>query len=93
MSKIGICLGGANNGKIISSSNEKFYYAAVGGDVVIYERMDLKFIKEIHQPPFTNSYVLKQPFKIYVPKDEYDKYEGALKFILSEWIEAAWEEM
>ena len=92
MSKISIFLGGANNGKIISS-NEKFYYAAVGGDVVIYERMDLKFIKEIHQPPFTNSYVLKQPFKIYVPKDEYDKYEGALKFILSKCIETEWEEM
>ena len=92
MSKISICLGGVENGKMIYC-NDEFYYALVGGDIVIYKRIDLKFIKEIHQPPFTNSYVLKQPFKIYVPKDEYDKYECALKFILSKCIETEWEEM
>ena len=31
--------------------------------------------------------------EIYNNKDEYDKYEGALKFILSKCIETEWEEM
>ena len=77
MSKIGICLGGANNGKIIHS----------GGDIVNYRKVDLKFKKEIRQPHIQKSYVLNQPFNIYVPESEYYGYEGALKFILSKWEE------
>ena len=90
MSKISICLGGVENGKMIYC-NDEFYYALVGGDIVNYRKVDLKFIKEIRQTYFQKSYVLNQPFNIYVPESEYDKYEGALKFILSKWMEAEWE--
>ena len=91
MSKVGICLGGANNGKIIHSDGD-FHYALVG-DIFTYQRIDLKFRKEIRQQYFQKSYVLNQPFNIYVPEREYYEYEGALKFILSKWMEAEWEEV
>ena len=39
------------------------------------------------------SYVLNQPLKIYVPEREYYEYDGALKFILSKWMEAEWDEV
>ena len=91
MSKIGICLGGVENGKMIYCNNE-FYYALVG-DIVNYRKVDLKFIKEVRQTYFQKSCVLNQPFNIYVPEKEYDKYEGALKFILSKWMEAEWGEV
>ena len=89
MSKIGVCLGGVENGKMIHSNGE-FYYALVGGDIVNYRKVDLKFIKEVRQTYFQKSYVLNQPFNIYVPESEYNEYEGALKFILSKWMEAEW---
>ena len=91
MSKIGICLGGVENGKMIYC-NDEFYYALVG-DIVNYRKVDLKFIKEIRQSHFQKSYVLNQPFNIYVPEKEYYKYEGALKFILSKWMESEWEKL
>ena len=92
MNRIGVCLGGANNGKIIHSDGD-FHYALVGGDIVNYRKIDLTFKKEIHQPYFQKSYVLNQPFNIYVPEREYYEYEGVLKFILSKWMEAEWEEV
>ena len=36
------------------------------------------------------SYALNQPLNIYVPEKEYNEYEGALKLILSKWMEAEW---
>ena len=42
------------------------------------------------KPHIQKSYVLNQPFNIYVPEREYNEYEGALKFILSKWMEAEW---
>ena len=92
MSKVGICLGGANNGKIIHSDGD-YAYALVGGDIVNYRKVDLKFRKEIRQQYFQKDYILNQPFNIYIPESEYYEYEGALKFILSKWMEAEWEEM
>ena len=92
MSKIGICLGGVENGKMVHSNGE-FYYALVGGNIVNYRKVDLKFRKEIRQQYFQKDYILNQPFNIYVPESEYDEYEGALKFILSKWMEAEWEEV
>lgn len=89
MSKIGVCLGGVENGKMIYCNNE-FYYALVGDDIFTYQRIDLKFKKEVCQPHFQKDYILNQPFNIYVPESEYDEYEGALKFILSKWMEAEW---
>ena len=92
MSKIGICLGGVENGKMIYC-DDKFYYALADGDITNYRRVDLKFRKEIRQPHIQKSYVLNQPLKIYVPVEDYDNYEVALKLILSEWVEAEWEEL
>lgn len=92
MSKVGICLGGIENGKMIRC-NDNFYYVIVGDDIFTYQRIDLKFKKEIRQTHFQKSYVLNQPFNIYVPECEYYEYEGALKFILSKWMEAEWEEL
>ena len=89
---LGICLGGIENGKMIRC-NDNFYYALVGDDIFTYQRIDLKFRKEIRQPYFQKNYVLSQPFNIYVPEREYYEYEGALKFILSKWMEAEWDKM
>ena len=89
---LGICLGGIENGKMIHCDNE-IYYALVGDDIFTYQRIDLKFKKEVCQPHFQKDYILNQPFNIYVPESEYDEYEGALKFILSKWMEAEWDEV
>ena len=86
MSKIGMLIGGVENGKMI-------YYALVDGDIINYRKVGLKFRKEIYQPYFQKSYVLNQPFNIYVPEREYYEYGGALKFILSKWVKAEWEEV
>ena len=72
--KIGICLGGVENGKMVHSNGE-FYYALVG-DIINYRKVDLKFRKEVRQPHIQKSYVLNQPFNIYIPESEYYEYEG-----------------
>ena len=92
MNKIGICLGGVENGKMIYCASE-IYYALVDGDIINYRKVDLKFGKEIRQLCFQKSYVLNQPFNIYVPEREYYEYEGALKFILSSPIDSEWREV
>ena len=91
-SKICVCLGGVENGKMIYCNNE-FYYALVDGDIINYRRVDLKFRKEIRQPHIQKSYALNQPLNIYVPGKEYNEYEGALKFILNSFINAEWGEL
>ena len=92
MSKVGICLGGVENGKIIYC-DDKFYYALDGSNTIMYQHVDLTFRKSVRQPHIQKSYVLNQPFNIYIPESEYREYEGALKFILSKWMEAEWEEV
>ena len=90
MSKIGICLGGVENGKMIHSDGE-IYYALVDGNIINYRKVDLKFRKEVRQQHFQKDYILNQPFNIYVTESEYDEYEGVLKFILSKLMEADWK--
>ena len=34
---------------------------------------------------------IKPTSHIYVPVEDYDNYEGVLKFILSKWMEAEWK--
>ena len=58
MSKIGICFGGVENGKMIYC-NDEFYYALVGDDIFSYQRIDLKFKKGVCQPHFQKDYILK----------------------------------
>ena len=53
----------------------------------------MKFYIMLIKPHIQKSYVLNQPFNIYIPESEYYEYEGALKFILSKWMEAEWEEV
>ena len=89
---LGICLGGVENGKMIHF-DEKLYRVSVGSNIINYRKVDLKFRKDIRQPYFQKSYVLSQPFNIYAPESEYDEYEGALKFILSKWMEAEFDEV
>ena len=90
MSKIGICLGGVENGKMIHSNGE-FYYVKNNNDLFTYKRVDLKFYRSVREDLYEYNYILRKPFNIYVPESEYDKYEGTLKFILSKWMEAEWE--
>ena len=42
MSKIGICLGGVENGKMVYCDNE-IYYALVDGYIVNYRNVDLRY--------------------------------------------------
>lgn len=91
MSKISICLGGVENGKMIHSNGE-FYYVKNSNDLFTYKRVDLKFYRSVREDLYEYNYILNQPFNIYVPESEYDKYEGTLKFILSKWMEAEWGE-
>ena len=57
-SKVGICLGGVENGKMIYCDNE-IYRVSVGSNIINYRKVDLKFRKEIRQPHIQKSYVLK----------------------------------
>ena len=92
MSKIGICLGGVENGKMIYC-DDKFYYALVDGDITTYKRVSLKIIKSIHGNVSSRSFLLNPPLDIYVPVEDYDNYEVALKLILNSFINAEWEEV
>ena len=92
MSKIGVCLGGVENGKMIYC-DDKFYYALVDGDITTYKRVSLKIIKSIHGNVSSRSFLLNPPLDIYVPVEDYDNYEVALKLILNSFINAEWEEV
>ena len=90
MSKIGICLGGKECGNTVVSGTDLFV------DVVPndYKRIDLNFIKEIRQKSGDSvKYALQPTLDIYVPTDDYDKYEFALKLNLNSFIKAEWEEL
>ena len=90
IAKLGMCLGGRECGNTVVSGTDLFV------DVVPndYKRIDLNFIKEVRQNSGdTIKYALRPTLDIYVPTDDYDKYELALKFILSKWMAAEWEEV
>ena len=88
MSRIGICLGGQECGKsIIADSNE------VETTTTTYKRVSLKIIKSIRGNVSERSFLLDPPLDIYVPVEDYDNYEVALKLILSSFIDAEWEEV
>ena len=92
MSKIGVCLGGVENGKMIYC-DDKFYYALVDGHITTYKLVSLKIIKSVHGNVSSRSFLLNQPLDIYVPVEDYDNYEVALKLILNSFINAEWEEL
>ena len=92
MSKIGICLGGVENGKMMYCNDEFYYVLSGGGDITTYRQIDLKFIKEVGQQSGNGvRYTLKPTLDIYVPTEDYDKYEFALKVILNNYLNADWE--
>ena len=92
MIKLGICLGGVENGKMIYC-DDKFYHALVDGDITTYKLVSLKIIKSVHGNVSSRSFLLNQPLGIYVPVEDYDNYEVALKLILNSFINAEWEEL
>ena len=88
VAKLCMCLGGKECGNTVVSGTDLFV-GVVPND---YKRIDLNFIKEVRQKSGDNiKYALQPTLDIYVPTDDYDKYEFALKFILSKWMEAEWE--
>ena len=88
VAKLGICLGGRYCGNTVVSGTDLFV-DEVPDD---YKRIDLKFIKEVHQQGSNNiKYVLQPTLDIYVPTDDYDNYEFALKVVLNNYLDADWE--
>ena len=83
-----MCLGGRECGNTVFSGTDLFV------DVVPddYKRIDLKFIKEVSQQSGNGvRYILQPTLDIYVPTDEYDNYEFALKVILNNYLNADWD--
>ena len=90
MSKIGICLGGRDCGKSIVANLNEVSINNRDGHITTYKRVSLKIIKSIHGNVSSRSFLLNPPLDIYVPVEDYDNYEVALKLILSKWMEAEW---
>ena len=87
MSKLGMFLGGRYCGNTIVTGVDLFADETPSD----YKRLDLKFIKEIYQHENSISYVLRPTLDIYVPIDDYDKYDLALKVTLNNYLDADWE--
>ena len=88
VAKLCMCLGGRECGNTAVSGTDLFV------DVVPddYKRIDLKFIKEVSQQSGNGvRYTLQPTLDIYVPTEDYDKYEFALKIILNNYLNADWE--
>ena len=85
---LGICLGGKECGNTVVSGTDLFV-GVVPND---YKRIDLNFIKEVRQKSGDNvKYALQPTLDIYVPTDDYDKYEFALKVLLNNYLNTDWE--
>ena len=90
MIKLGICLGGVECGNTVVSGTDLFVNV-VPND---YKRIDLNFIKEIRQKSGDDvKYALQPTLDIYVPIDDYDKYEFALKVLLNNYLNTDWVEI
>ena len=87
VAKLEMCLGGRYCGNTVVSGTDLFV-DEVPDD---YKRIDLKFIKEVAQHGKTVKYALQPTLDIYVPIDDYDKYEFALKVTLNNYLDADWE--
>ena len=90
MSKIGVCLGGRDCGKSIVANLNEVNINNRDGHITTYKRVSLKIIKSIHGNVSSRSFLLNPPLDIYVPVEDYDNYEGALKLILNSFINAEW---
>ncbi len=55
MSKMSICLGGVENGKMVHSDGE-FYYVKNSNDLFTYKRVDLKFYRSIREDLYEYNY-------------------------------------
>ena len=59
-----------------------------------YVNMLQRLIKEVRQKSGDNvKYALQPTLDIYVPTDDYDKYEFALKVLLNNYLNTDWEEV
>ena len=93
MNKIGICLGGQDCGKSIVTNLNEVNTNNRDGHVTTYKRVSLKIIKSIRGNVSSRSFLLDPPLDIYVPVEDYENYEVALKLILNSFIDAEWEEV
>ena len=93
MNRIGICLGGQDCSKSIVTDLNEVNVNSRDGHITTYKRVSLKIIKSIHGDVSSRSFLLDPPFDIYVPAEDYDNYEVALKLILNSFINAEWEEV
>ena len=93
MRKIGICLGGQECGKSIVANSNEVNINNRDGHITTYKRVSLKIIKSVRGNVSERSFLLDQPLDIYVPVEDYENYEVALKLILNSFIDAEWEEL
>ena len=93
MNRIGICLGGKDCGKSIIADLNEVNISSRDGHITTYKRVSLKIIKSIRGNVSERSFLLNPPLDIYVPVEDYDNYEVALKLILNSFIDAEWKEV
>ena len=93
MIKLGICLGGKECGNTVVANLNEVNINNRDGHTTTYKRVSLKIIKSIHGNVSSRSFLLNPPLDIYVPVEDYDNYEVALKLILNSFINAEWEEV
>ena len=93
MNKVGICLGGKECGKSIVTNLNEVNINNRDGHITTYKRVSLKIIKSIRGNVSNRSFLLDPPLGIYVPVEDYEDYEVALKLILNSFIDAEWEEV
>ena len=93
MIKLGICLGGKECGNTVVANLNEVNINNRDGHTTTYKRVSLKIIKSIHGNVSSRSFLLNPPLDIYIPVEDYDNYEVALKLILNSFINAEWEEV
>ena len=93
MNKVGICLGGKECGKSIVTNLNEVNINNRDGHITTYKRVSLKIIKSIRGNVSNRSFLLDPPLGIYVPAEDYENYEVALKLILNSSIDSEWREV
>ena len=93
MNRIGICLGGRDCGKSVVANLNEVNINNRDGHITTYKRVSLKIVKSIHGNVSSRSFLLNPPLDIYVPVEDYENYEVALKLILNSFINAELEEI
>lgn len=93
MNWIGICLGCRDCGNSIVANLNEVNINNHDGHITTYKRVSLKIIKSIRGNDSSRSFLLNPPLDIYVPVEDYENYEVALKLILNSFINVEFEEI